>query len=98
MSNKDWDDEIENESGLHDPDQFEILEALYLQERTANDQLIERLKQLAQLAADDALRGIRDLLEDGYMYFGERRAWDRPSVDSLVGDVRQLQLFEETVQ
>ena len=87
------DDELENESGMYEPDEFDILQELYTQERVANDQLIEQLKVLAMATPEDALSGIRQLLEQGYMYFGEQRAWDRPSITSLLPTQQQLDLF-----
>ena len=87
------DDELENESGLPEPDEFDILQELYTQERMANDYLIERLKALAAAEPDEALQGIRDILTDGYVYFGEQRPWDRPSITSLLPNNQQLDLF-----
>lgn len=87
------DDELENESGLPEPDEFDILQELYTQERMANDYLIERLKALAAAEPDEALQGIRDILTDGYAYFGEQRPWDRPSITSLLPTQQQLDLF-----
>jgi methionyl-tRNA synthetase len=87
------DDELENESGLPEPDEFDILQELYTQERMANDFLIERLKALASAQPEEALQGIRDILTDGYAYFGEQRPWDRPSITSLLPNNQQLDLF-----
>jgi hypothetical protein len=89
----DQDDELDNESGLHEPDEFDILQELYTQERVANDFLIERLKTLATAEPDEALQGIRDILQNGYLYFDEPRSWDRPSVTSLLPTQQQLDLF-----
>lgn len=93
MNYIDQDDELENESGLPEPDEFDILQELYTQERMANDYLIERLKALAAAEPDEALQGIRDILTDGYVYFGEQRPWDRPSITSLLPNNQQLDLF-----
>lgn len=90
MSAVDWDD---IDAGLPEPDEFDILQELYTQERVANDHLIERLKTLATAEPDQALQGIRDILEQGYAYFGEQRPWDRPSVSSLFPAQQQLDLF-----
>jgi hypothetical protein len=98
MATIDWDEELENESGRYEPDEIEILEELYTQERTANDQIIEALKSLATATPDDALAGIRRLLDEGYMYFGEVRPWDRPKLDTLIGYPKQLDMFEECEQ
>lgn len=87
------DDELENESGLYEPDEFDILQELYTQERMANDYLIERLKTLAAAEPDEALHGIREILTEGYAYFGEQRPWDRPSITSLLPNNQQLDLF-----
>lgn len=87
------DDELENESGLYEPDEFDILQELYTQERMANDYLIERLKILAAAEPDEALQGIRDILQNGYMYFDEAKSWDRPSITSLLPNNQQLDLF-----
>lgn len=87
------DDELENESGLYEPDEFDILQELYTQERMANDFLIERLKALAAAEPDEALQGIRDILQNGYMYFDEAKSWDRPSITSLLPNNQQLDLF-----
>lgn len=88
------DDDLENESGLYEPDEFDILQELYTQERMANDYLIERLKALATAEPDEALQGIRDILTEGYAYFGEQRPWDRPSISSLFpAQQQQLDLF-----
>lgn len=87
------DDELENESGLYEPDEFDILQELYTQERMANDYLIERLKALAAAEPDEALQGIRDILQNGYMYFDEAKSWDRPSITSLLPNNQQLDLF-----
>ena len=83
----------ENESGRYEPDEIEILEELYAQERAANDYLIEKLKALSVLSAEDALAGIRDLLEHGYAYFDEQKPWDRPSLNTLLNESKQLDLF-----
>ena len=89
MAAVDWDeDEV-----LPEPDEFDILQELYTQERMANDYLIERLKALAAAEPDEALQGIRDILTDGYAYFGEQRPWDRPSITSLLPNNQQLDLF-----
>lgn len=85
--------DIDNESGLHDPDEFDILQELYTQERMANDFLIERLKTLATTAPEEALQGIQDILQNGYTYFDETRSWDRPSIASLIPTEQQLDLF-----
>jgi len=82
----------------YEPDEIEILEELYTQERTANDQIIEALKALSTGTPDDALAGIRRILEDGYMYFGEVRPWDRPKLDTLIKYPEQLDMFEECEQ
>ena len=87
------DDELENESGLPEPDEFDIPQELYTQERMANDYLIERLKALAAAEPDEALQGIRDILQNGYMYFDEAKSWDRPSITSLLPTQQQLDLF-----
>lgn len=87
------DEELENESGRYEPDEIDILEELYTQERVANDYLIDRLKELAASDPQDALDGIRNLLEQGFLYFGEQRPWDRPAIKSLIGDTQQLELF-----
>lgn len=65
----------ENESGRYTPDDMAILEELYVQERMANDLLIQQLKGLTKAEPSQAVDGIRKILEDGYMYFGEPRAW-----------------------
>lgn len=89
MAAVDWDeDEV-----LPEPDEFDILQELYTQERVANDHLIERLKILSAATPDEALQGIRDILEQGYAYFGEQRPWDRPSISSLFPAQQQLDLF-----
>lgn len=89
MAAVDWDeDEV-----LPEPDEFDILQELYTQERVANDHLIERLKILSAATPDEALQGIRDILTDGYAYFGEQRPWDRPSITSLLPNNQQLDLF-----
>ena len=85
--------ELENESGRYEPDEIDILEELYTQERSANDFLIDRLKALAVANPDEALAGVREILEQGYIYFGEQRPWDRPSLTSLIGQNQQLELF-----
>jgi hypothetical protein len=88
------DDELENESGLYEPDEFDILQELYTQERMANDFLIERLKTLSTTTPDEALQGIRDILQNGYLYFDEAKSWDRPSITSLLPtQQQQLDLF-----
>lgn len=87
------DDELENESGRYEPDEIDILEELYTQERSANDFLIDRLKSLATATPDEALAGVREILEQGYDYFGEQRPWDRPALTSLIGQNQQLELF-----
>lgn len=87
------DDELENESGLYEPDEFDILQELYTQERMANDFLIERLKALSVAQPEEALQGIREILAEGYAYFGEQRPWDRPSITSLLPTQHQLDLF-----
>ena len=86
-------DELENESGLYEPDEFDILQELYTQERMANDFLIERLKTLAAAQPEEALQGIRDILQNGYLYFDEAKSWDRPSITSLLPTQHQLDLF-----
>ena len=93
MSAVDWEDDLDNESGLPEPDEFDILQELYTQERVANDHLIERLKLLSTVTPDEALQGIRDILEQGYMYFDEAKSWDRPSISSLFPAQQQLDLF-----
>lgn len=93
MNYIDRDDELENESGLYEPDEFDILQELYTQERMANDFLIERLKALSTTTPEEALRGIREILTEGYAYFGEQRPWDRPSITSLLPTQQQLDLF-----
>lgn len=93
MNYIDRDDELENESGLYEPDEFDILQELYTQERMANDFLIERLKALAAAQPEEALQGIRDILQNGYLYFDEARSWDRPSITSLLPTQQQLDLF-----
>lgn len=93
MSAVDWEDDLDNESGLPEPDEFDILQELYTQERVANDHLIERLKLLSTVTPDEALQGIRDILEQGYMYFDEAKSWDRPSISSLFPTPQQLDLF-----
>lgn len=97
MSSNVWDiegeGELENESGRYEPDEIDILEELYTQERSANDFLIERLKTLAVATPDEALAGIREILDQGYIYFGEPRPWDRPALTSLIGQSQQLELF-----
>jgi len=87
------DDELENESGLYEPDEFDILQELYTQERMANDFLIERLKALSVAQPEEALQGIRDILQNGYLYFDEAKSWDRPSITSLLPTQQQLDLF-----
>jgi len=86
-------DELENESGLYEPDEFDILQELYTQERMANDFLIERLKALSVAQPEEALQGIRDILQNGYLYFDEAKSWDRPSITSLLPTQQQLDLF-----
>lgn len=89
MAAVDWDeDEV-----LPEPDEFDILQELYTQERVANDHLIERLKILSAATPDEALQGIRDILQNGYMYFDEAKSWDRPSITSLLPNNQQLDLF-----
>lgn len=87
------DDELENESGRYEPDEIDILEELYTQERVANDYIIEKLKELATTSPEEALAGVRSILEDGFAYFGEQRPWDRPAIKSLIGESQQLELF-----
>lgn len=94
MASIDWDDN-DNESGLYEPDDYEILQELYTQERMANDFLIDRLKALASAPPDAALLGIREILQNGYMYFDQQISWDRPSIKSLVPMPTQLDMFEE---
>jgi len=97
MSSNVWDiegeGELENESGRYEPDEIDILEELYTQERVANDYIIEKLKELATTSPEEALAGVRSILEDGFAYFGEQRPWDRPTIKSLIGDLQQLELF-----
>lgn len=97
MSNAIWDIEGEGES-RYEPDEIEVLEELYTQERMANDYLIERLKELAVAEPHEALEGIRNVLEQGFAYFGEQRPWDRPALQTLIGHQQQLDLFEENMQ
>ena len=85
--------DIDNESGLYEPNEFDILQELYTQERIANDFLIDRLKALAATEPEEALQGIRDILQNGYVYFDETRSWDRPSIASLIPTEQQLDLF-----
>lgn len=96
MAKQDWDGEYDNESGLYEPDDYEILQELYTQERVANDFLIDRLKVLASAEPNEALQGIREILQDGYMYFDQKISWDRPTINSLIPMPTQLDLFEET--
>lgn len=98
MSKPDWKGDYDTEQGGYEPDEIEILEELYTQERTANDQIIEALKALSTGSPDDALAGIRRILEEGYMYFGEVRPWDRPKLDTLIKYPEQLDMFEECEQ
>lgn len=98
MAKPDWKGDYDTEQGGYEPDEIEILEELYTQERTANDQIIEALKALSVGTPDDALAGIRRILEDGYMYFGEVRPWDRPKLDTLIKYPEQLDMFEECEQ
>jgi len=98
MAKPDWKGDYDTEQGGYEPDEIEILEELYTQERTANDQIIEALKTLATSTPDDALAGIRRILEEGYMYFGEVRPWDRPKLDTLIKYPEQLDMFEECEQ
>ncbi len=97
MSSQIWDIEGEGEA-RYEPDEIEVLEELYTQERMANDYLIEQLKQLAVAEPREALDGIREILNQGFTYFGEQRPWDRPALQTLIGQNQQLDLFEETVQ
>lgn len=98
MSKPDWKGDYDTDQGGYEPDEIEILEELYTQERTANDQIIEALKALSVGTPDDALAGIRRILEEGYMYFGEVRPWDRPKLDTLIKYPEQLDMFEECEQ
>ena len=98
MAKPDWKGDYDTAQGGYEPDEIEILEELYTQERTANDQIIEALKALSVGTPDDALAGIRRILEDGYMYFGEVRPWDRPKLDTLIKYPEQLDMFEECEQ
>lgn len=98
MAKPDWKGDYDTEQGGYEPDEIEILEELYTQERTANDQIIEALKALSVGTPDDALAGIRRILEEGYMYFGEVRPWDRPKLDTLIKYPEQLDMFEECEQ
>lgn len=98
MAKPDWKGDYDTDQGGYEPDEIEILEELYTQERTANDQIIEALKALSTGSPDDALAGIRRILEDGYMYFGEVRPWDRPKLDTLIKYPEQLDMFEECEQ
>lgn len=98
MAKPDWKGDYDTEQGGYEPDEIEILEELYTQERTANDQIIEALKALSVGTPDDALVGIRRILEEGYMYFGEVRPWDRPKLDTLIKYPEQLDMFEECEQ
>lgn len=97
VSNQVWDIEGEGEA-RYEPDEIDILEELYTQERMANDYLIDQLKALAGAEPHEALDGIRNILEQGFIYFGEQRPWDRPALQTLIGQNQQLDLFEETVQ
>lgn len=98
MAKPDWKGDYDTDQGGYEPDEIEILEELYTQERTANDQIIEALKALSVGTPDDALAGIRRILEEGYMYFGEVRPWDRPKLDTLIKYPEQLDMFEECEQ
>lgn len=98
MSKPDWKGDYDDEPSGYEPDEIEILEELYTQERTANDQIIEALKALSTATPDEALAGIRRVLEEGYMYFGEVRPWDRPKLDTLIKYPEQLDMFEECEQ
>lgn len=98
MSKPDWKGDYDTDQGGYEPDEIEILEELYTQERTANDQIIEALKALSTGSPDEALAGIRRILEEGYMYFGEVRPWDRPKLDTLIKYPEQLDMFEECEQ
>lgn len=98
MAKPDWKGDYDTDQGGYEPDEIEILEELYTQERTANDQIIEALKALSTGTPDDALAGIRRILEEGYMYFGEVRPWDRPKLDTLIKYPEQLDMFEECEQ
>lgn len=98
MAKPDWKGDYDTDQGGYEPDEIEILEELYTQERTANDQILEALKALSTGTPDDALAGIRRILEEGYMYFGEVRPWDRPKLDTLIKYPEQLDMFEECEQ